>query len=104
MSTYNLAQIVHDKWLQQSRNKMTCLYEANMDELIKAFMQIANYMYWLKGGPTSKGLDHYSLKLKVVAKCGDMKVFADAMNFQRQLTYTHENVLLRVPSCSIHET
>ena len=68
---------------------MTCLYEANMDDSIKAFMQIANYMYWLEGGPTSKGLDHSSLKLKVVAKCGDLKVFADAMEAFPRATNLH---------------
>ena len=53
---------------------MTCLYKETVDNLIRAFMQIANYRLWLRGGSTSKGLDSASLKLKVVANCGDMKL------------------------------
>ena len=49
MPTCNLVEIVHNKWLQQSGNKMTCLYEATVDDMIHAFMQIANYRAWLKG-------------------------------------------------------
>ena len=52
---------------------MTCLHEATVDDLIKTFMQIANYKSWLKNGPTGKGLDHYSLKFKVATKCNDPK-------------------------------
>jgi hypothetical protein len=58
---------------------MTCLYEATVDDLIYAFMQIANYRSWLKGGYTGKGFDSVSLKLKIVVKCGDPKLLADAM-------------------------
>lgn len=35
-------KIVHSKWLQQSENKMTCLYKATVDDTIQTFMQIAN--------------------------------------------------------------
>ena len=38
MPSCNLAEIVHNMWLQQSGNQMTCLYEATMDDLIHAFM------------------------------------------------------------------
>jgi hypothetical protein len=79
MPTCNLAETMHNKWLQQSGNKMTCLYEATVDDLIRAFMQIANYRSWLRGGFTGKGPDFASLKLKVAARCGDPKLLADAM-------------------------
>jgi hypothetical protein len=65
MPTYNLAETVHNKWLQQFGNKMTCMYEVTVDDLICAFMQIANYKLWLRGGSTGKGHDFASLKLKV---------------------------------------
>lgn len=39
---YNLAETMHNKWLQQFDNKMTCMYKATMDNLIKAFMHSAN--------------------------------------------------------------
>ena len=38
MPTCTLAEIVHNKWLQQSRYKMTCLYEATEDDLIRVSM------------------------------------------------------------------
>lgn len=50
-----------------------------MDDMIRAFMHIANYRSWLRGGPIGKGLDHASLKLKVASKCGDPKVSTNAM-------------------------
>lgn len=39
---------VPNKWLQQSGNKMICLYATTMDNLVCACMQIANYISWLK--------------------------------------------------------
>ena len=59
--------------------KMTCLYEVTVDDLIRVFMQITNYRLWLRDGSTGKGIDSMSLKLKVAARCGDLKLLADAM-------------------------
>ena len=58
---------------------MTCLYEVTVDDLIRAFMHIANYRSWLKWDSTDKGHYSASLKLKAAAKCGDPKLLADAM-------------------------
>ena len=58
---------------------MICMYEATMDNLIRAFMRVANYLSWLGGGSIGKDFDSMSLKLEVVAKCGDPKVLVDAM-------------------------
>ena len=77
MPTCNLAEIVHNKWLQQSGNKMICLYEATVDDMIRAFMQIANYQTWLKWGFDGKGHDLTSLKLKAAVKCGNPKILAE---------------------------
>ena len=79
MPTCNLAGTVYNKWLQQSGNKMICLYEATVDDMIRVFMQIGNYRTWLKGELDGKGLDYASLKLKATARCGDPKILADAM-------------------------
>ena len=79
MPTCNLVKTVHNKWFQQSGNKMTCLYEVTMNDLIHAFLQIANYRSWLRGGSAGKGPDFVSLKLKVVAMCEDPKLLAEAM-------------------------
>ena len=38
----SLGEMVQNKWLQHFGNKMICLYEATVGELIHAFMQIAN--------------------------------------------------------------
>lgn len=50
ISTCNLAETMHIKWLQYSRNEKACLYEATLDALICAFMHIANYKFGLKRG------------------------------------------------------
>lgn len=67
MPTYNLAKMVHNKWLHQSGNKMICLYKAPMDDMIRAFMHIANYRLSLKGGSTSKSPHFAPLKLKDIS-------------------------------------
>ena len=79
MPTCNLVETVDNKWIQQSGNKMTCLYETTVDNMIYTFIQMANYRAWLKGGSHGKGLDSASLKLKAAAKFGDPKFLADAM-------------------------
>ena len=79
MPTRNLAEIVPNKWLQQSSNKMTCLHETTVDDMIRAFMQIANYWAWLKGELDGKGPDYASLKLKATPRCGDPKMLVDSM-------------------------
>ena len=58
---------------------MTCLYEATVDNMIRAFMQIANYRAWFKGGLDGKGPDFASLKLKAATRCGDPEMLADAI-------------------------
>ena len=75
----NLAETMHNEWLQQSENKMICMYEATVDDLIRAFIQIANYKSWLRRGSTSKGPDFASLKMKVDARCGYSKLLANVM-------------------------
>ena len=79
MPTCNLAETIHNKWLQQSGNKMTFLYEATVDNMIRAFMQIANYSAWLIGGSNGKGFDSVSLKLKTATMCEDPKMLIDTM-------------------------
>ena len=78
MPTCNLVEMVHNKWLQQSGNKMTCMYEAMIDYLINAFMQVANYTSWLNKGCNGKGPNFTSLKLKVATRSGDPNILKDA--------------------------
>ena len=99
MPTCSLLKIMHDKWLQQSGNKMTCMYEAIAGSVICAFMHIANYMMCLKGGSTSKRCDTIPLRLKVTTKNKDPKLLADAMKFyQGQKILTLWIVSWRGPS------
>ena len=58
---------------------MIWLYEVTVDDMIRVFMQIANYWTWLKREYDGKGLDSASLKLKAAARCGDLKMLIDAM-------------------------
>lgn len=81
MPTYNLAETVYNKWLQQYGNNMTCLYEAMVGSMICAYMQIMNYMTWLKGGYAGKGHYSTSLKPKVASKCGDSMLLMKVMKF-----------------------
>ena len=81
MPMCNLAETVHNKWLQQSGTKMTCLYEATLDNMIRFFMQIANYRTWLvkRSDGKKKKHDSMSSKLTAVGMCRDPKMLADAM-------------------------
>ena len=58
---------------------MTCLYEVTMDDLFRAFIQIANDRSWLRSGSIGKGHNPVSLKLKVASKCGNLELLADAI-------------------------
>jgi hypothetical protein len=69
MPACNLTKTINNKWLQQSSNKMTCMYKAMVDDLISVFMHITKYMSWLKEGSNGKGPNLASLKLKVATRC-----------------------------------
>lgn len=59
---------------------MTCLYEATVDDMIRAFMQITSYRSWLKGGKGGKGPDRAELRLRHAQRSGDPKLIAEAVN------------------------
>ena len=59
MPSCNLAESIHNKWLQASGNIGGDLYVATVDDFVQAFLQIVNYYQFLKcdvGGtcPTKK--------------------------------------------------
>ena len=61
MQSCNLAETVHNKWLQASGNNGFDLYVATVDDYIRAFLQVVNYYQYLKGdvggiGPSKKEL------------------------------------------------
>jgi len=37
MPTYNLTKIMHNIWLQQLGNRVTCLYTTTSDDYVQAF-------------------------------------------------------------------
>ena len=49
--TCNLSEIVHNKWLQASGNKMTDVYHATIDDFTRAALQSLFYFNYLRGGP-----------------------------------------------------
>lgn len=74
MPTFNVIMMVYNKCLQQSKKKIIYMYEMIVDDLISAFMHIANYISWLRGVSTSKGYDYIFLKLKAIARYGNPKL------------------------------
>lgn len=83
MPSCNLAETVHNKWLQASGNNGSDLYVATVDDFIRAFLQVVNYYQYLKGdvggtGPSKKELRLRSAERRA-KKTGDPKVLEDPM-------------------------
>jgi hypothetical protein len=55
MPNCNLAESIHNKWLQASGNKGGDLYVATVDDYIRAFLQVMAYHQFLKGGAGGDG-------------------------------------------------
>ena len=64
MPSCNLAETVHNKWLQASGNKGGDLYVAAVDDYICAFLQVVAYYQFLKGSARGLGPSKEELKLK----------------------------------------
>jgi hypothetical protein len=67
MSSCNIAESVHDKWLQASSNKGGNPYVATVDDYIQAFLQVVAYYLFLIGGIGEDGPSKEELKLSVLA-------------------------------------
>ena len=80
MPSCNLVETVHNRWLQQSGNQMTCLYEATMDDFIHAFMHTTNYRTYLKGGRSWQDPDKAELKLWATQKSGDAEMIVKVLS------------------------
>ena len=63
MPSCNLAETVHNKWLQASGNKGDGLYIAVVDDYIQAFLQVVAYYQYFKGGIGAMGPRREELKL-----------------------------------------
>ncbi len=68
MPSCNLAETIHNKWLQQSGNKGNDLYVATVDDYVRAFMQMVQYYQFLKGDNPGTGPGKEELKLRVAQR------------------------------------
>jgi hypothetical protein len=68
MLSCNLAETVHNKWLQQSSNRGNDLYVATVDDFVRALMQVSRYYQYFKGelAGTRPGKEELMLR---VAQC-----------------------------------
>ena len=84
MPSCNLAETVHNKWLQQSGNCGNDLYVAIVDDLVRAFMQMVRYYQFLKGDQAGTGPGKDELLLRVAQRSahrtGNPKALADAIS------------------------
>ena len=84
MPSCNLAETVHNKWLQQSGNRGNDLYVATVDDLVRAFMQMVRYYQFLKGKNAGTGPGKEELLFRVAQRSthrtGNSKVLADAIS------------------------
>ena len=84
MPLCNLAETVHNKWLQQSGNRGNDLYIATVDDLVRAFMQMVRYYQFLKGENTGTGPGKEELLLRVAQRSthrtSNPKVLANAIS------------------------
>jgi hypothetical protein len=78
--TCNLAETMHNKWMQASGKRGSDLFVATCDDWVQAFMQMTNYRAYLCGGPSGKGPSKEDLKLKRAMASGDGKKIADALS------------------------
>ena len=68
MPSCNLAETVHNKWLQQSGNCGNDLYVATVDDFVRAFMQVVAYYQYLNGERGGTGLGKEELLLRVAQR------------------------------------
>ena len=83
MPSCNLAETIHNKWLQQLGNRENDLYVATVDDLVRAFMQMVRYYQFLKGEHAGTGPGKEEL-LRVVQRSthrtGNPKVLGDSIS------------------------
>ena len=68
MLSCNLAETIHNKWMQASGKKGTDLYVAAVDDYVRAFLQVVGYYQFLKGGAGGSGPSREELRLRTVQR------------------------------------
>ena len=84
MPSCNLAEMVHNKWLQASGNKGGNLYIAAVDNYIRAFLQVVAYYQYLKGGVKDMGTSREELRLRS-AQCRAHRIGDPGVNLSALL-------------------
>ena len=78
MPSCNLSETVHNRWLQKSRNRGNDLYDATVDDFVRAFMQCTNFYQFLKGGRPGTGPSKQELRLQA-QRSGRLDKVVDTM-------------------------
>ena len=68
MPSCNLAETVHNKWLQQSGKRGNDLYVATVDDYVRAFMQVVAYYQYLNGERAGSGPGKEELLMRVAQR------------------------------------
>ena len=79
VTTCNLSETVHNKWLQASGNTMVDLYSATVDDYSRAALQSTAYFNFLKGGRSGTGPSTSVLRLRVAARIANPSRVAKAV-------------------------
>ena len=71
MPSCNLAETVHNKWLQQSGKRGNDLYVATVDDFVRAFLQVVAYYQYLNGERPGTGPGKDELLLRVAQRTAE---------------------------------
>jgi len=72
MPSCNLAETVHNKWLQQSGKRRNDLYVATVDDYVRAFTQVVSYYQFSKGDRAGVGPNKEDLRLCLAQRNANM--------------------------------
>jgi hypothetical protein len=78
--TCNLAETMHNKWLQASGNNMIDLYDVTLNDYCRAALQSTGFHNFLKRRGGGTGPDRKVLKLRSATCFGDPKHIAQAVS------------------------
>jgi hypothetical protein len=79
MPSCNLAETVHNKWLQMSGKRGTCLYVATTDDMMRAIQQSTNYWAYLQGYASGTGPHLDELRLRAARRTRNPTKFAEVV-------------------------
>ena len=79
MPSFNLSETIHNKWLQASGKKGIDIFEATLDDYVRAFMQVTSYYSFLKGERAGTGPRREELRLRCAQQTKDPLKIRSAM-------------------------